>query len=59
MEARPSATDDAMQCSIRVFIEDVYAKGDNTFGIVATTVSDGSGAVVQQQRTTFIERSTS
>lgn len=43
--------------SIRVFIEDVYEKGDNTFGIVATEISDGSGEIVQQQRTTFIERS--
>jgi len=43
--------------TIRVFIEDVYQKGENTFGVVATEIRDGSGGIVQQQRTTFIERS--
>lgn len=41
--------------AIRVFIEDVYEKGANTFGVVATEVRDEAGHVVQQQRTTFIE----
>lgn len=43
--------------AIRVFVDDVYDKGDNTFGIVATEIRDESGEIVQQQRTTFIERS--
>jgi hypothetical protein len=43
--------------AIRVFIENVYEKGSNTFGVVATEIRDDSGELVQQQRTTFIERS--
>ncbi|EUA29804.1 FAS1-like dehydratase domain-containing protein [Mycobacterium saskatchewanense] len=41
--------------TIRVFIDDVYEKGSNTFGVVATEIRDDSGDLVQQQRTTFIE----
>lgn len=43
--------------AIRVFIEDVYDKGGNTFGVVGTEIRDSVGELVQQQRTTFIERS--
>jgi hypothetical protein len=43
--------------AIRVFVEDVYDKGSNTFGVVAAEIRDDSGELVQQQRTTFIERS--
>lgn len=42
--------------AIKVVIDDVYEKGDNTFGIVKTEIRDASGDVVQEQRTTFIER---
>ncbi len=41
--------------TVRVFIDDVYEKGSNTFGVVATEIRDESGELVQQQRTTFIE----
>lgn len=43
--------------SLRVFVEDVYEKGDNTFGVVGTEIRDETGQIVQTQRTTFIERS--
>lgn len=42
--------------SIKVVVDDVYEKGANTFGVVKTEMRDGSGALVQEQRTTFIER---
>lgn len=42
---------------IRVFVEDVHEKGSSTIGVVATDVRDEVGEFVQQQRTTFIERS--
>lgn len=42
--------------AISVVIEDVFEKGDNTFGIVKTEIRDENGQIVQQQRTTFIER---
>ncbi|MBS4728594.1 MaoC family dehydratase N-terminal domain-containing protein [Mycobacterium sp. SM1] len=41
--------------TIRVYIDDVYEKGSNTFGVVATEIRAESGELVQQQRTTFIE----
>ncbi len=44
--------------TIRVFVEDVFEKGDNVFGVVATEIRDETGAVAQRQRTTFIERRT-
>lgn len=43
--------------SIRVSVEDVFLKGENTFGVVATEIRDVKGLLIQSQRTTFIERS--
>jgi hypothetical protein len=40
----------------RLFVDDVFVKGDNTFAVVVTEVRDGAGDLVQQQWTTFIER---
>ncbi len=42
--------------SLKVVIDDVYDKGSNTFGIVKTEIRDAGGDLVQEQRTTFIER---
>lgn len=52
---RPFEPDESVD--IRVFVEDVYDKGNNTFGVVGTEIRDNSGEVVQRQQTTFIERS--
>jgi len=41
---------------VRVSVEDVYEKGPMIFGIVAAEFRDADGAVVQTQRTTFLER---
>ncbi len=41
---------------VRVYVDDVYQRGPNSFAIVAAEFQDGAGAVVQRQRTTFIER---
>lgn len=43
--------------SVRVLVEDVHEKGSNTFGVVVTEIRDESGDLVQEQRTTFMERS--
>ena len=44
--------------SMKVVVDDVYDKGNNTFGVVKTEIRDAKGAVVQEQRTTFLERGT-
>lgn len=50
---RPLLPDETVD--IRVFIEDVYEKGNNIFGVVGTEIRDNSGELVQRQRTTFIQ----
>lgn len=52
---RPFTPDEMVD--IHVFIEDIYDKGENRFGVVSTEINDAHGQVVQRQRTTFIERS--
>lgn len=41
---------------IRVFVEDVYEKGNMQFGIVAAEFSTPGGELIQRQQTTFLER---
>jgi acyl dehydratase len=41
---------------VEVFVDKVFDKGDNRFGIVVTEFKDGHGALVQRQSATFIER---
>lgn len=52
--ARPFEPDETV--TVTVTIDDVFEKGDNTFGIVGTSITDSNDQVVQRQRTTFIER---
>lgn len=42
---------------VKVFIEKVFDKGSNRFGIVVAEFRDGAGALIQRQSATFIERS--
>jgi hypothetical protein len=41
--------------SVKVFIEKVFDKGSNRFGIVVAEFSDKAGALIQRQAATFIE----
>lgn len=40
----------------RLFVEDVFTKGANTFGVLVAEFTDPDGADVQRQSITFIER---
>lgn len=42
--------------SVRVTVEDVFERGTNQFGVVVADFEDGSGALIQRQTATFIER---
>ncbi len=44
---------------VRVFVEDVFTKGANQFGIIVAEFSSPSGDLIQRQSTTFIERGAS
>jgi hypothetical protein len=41
--------------SVTVFIEKVFDKGSNRFGIVVAEFSDTAGSLIQRQTATFIE----
>ncbi len=41
---------------VKVFIEKVFDKGSNRFGIVVAEFSAGDGSLIQRQSSTFIER---
>lgn len=43
---------------VKVFIDKVFDKGTNRFGIVIAEFRDGDGALIQRQSATFIERGT-
>lgn len=51
---RPLIADETV--TIKVFIEDVYLKGENSFGVVTTEIKDSFGTLVQTQKSTFIEK---
>jgi hypothetical protein len=40
----------------RVVIDKVFDKGSNRFGVVVAEFTDGDGALIQRQSSTFIER---
>jgi hypothetical protein len=44
---------------VRLFVEDIYEKSDTQFAVVSTEFRDAAGALIQQQRATFIERGAS
>lgn len=44
---------------VRVFIEQVYDRGNNRFGVVVAEFIDSAGVVVQLQSATFIEQGAS
>jgi hypothetical protein len=41
---------------VRLFVEDIYDKGNAQFAILTTEVCDASGNLIQRHRATFIER---
>jgi hypothetical protein len=41
--------------SVKVFIEKVFDKGANRFGVVVAEFTDKAGALIQRQSATFIE----
>lgn len=41
---------------VHLYVEDVFAKGDNTFAVVVSEFRGTDGELIQTQRTTFIER---
>jgi hypothetical protein len=41
--------------AVKVFIERVFDKGSNRFGVVVAEFSDKAGALIQRQSATFIE----
>ncbi len=50
---------DGEAVDIRLWVEDVYQKGNMTFAIVNTEFCDAAGETVQVQKCTFIERGAS
>jgi hypothetical protein len=46
----------AEKVDVRLFVEDIYQKGESTFAIVTTEFRDAGGGLIQRQRATFIER---
>lgn len=42
---------------VKVFVDKVFDKGANRFGIVIAEFRDGDGVLIQRQSATFIERS--
>jgi acyl dehydratase len=42
--------------TVKVFVEKVFDKGSNRFGLVAAEFTDKAGVLVQRQSATFIER---
>lgn len=51
---RPFGADEPLR--LRITVDDVYAKGTNTFVIVGADFTDAHGATVQRQVITFVER---
>lgn len=47
------------EVAAKVFIEKVFDKGSNRFGIVVAEFSGADGQLIQRQSSTFIERSAS
>ena len=43
------------QVRAKVYVEDVYQRGDNEFAVVVSEFRDSLGVLIQSQRTTFIE----
>jgi hypothetical protein len=41
---------------VKVFIDKVFDKGSNRFGVVVAEFSDSDGGLIQRQSSTFIER---
>jgi hypothetical protein len=41
---------------VKVFIDKVFDKGTNRFGVVVAEFKDGQGGLIQRQSATFIER---
>ena len=41
---------------VRVVVEDVHTKGNNTFGVVAAEFTDATGQLIHRQTATFVER---
>ena len=41
---------------VRLFVEDMYQKGESTFAVVTAEFTDTAGGLIQRQRVTFIER---
>jgi acyl dehydratase len=54
---RPFVVGEHVRC--RVIVEQVYERGSNTFAVVTTDFTDPSGALIQRQTATFIERAAS
>lgn len=51
---RPFSDGETVQ--VQVVIDKVFDKGSNRFGVVVAEFSDGDGALIQRQSSTFIER---
>jgi hypothetical protein len=51
---RPFREDETVD--VAVFVDKIFDKGDNRFGIVVTEFKDSAGALIQRQSATFIER---
>jgi acyl dehydratase len=51
---RPFREDETVD--VEVFVDKVFDKGANRFGVVVTEFKDSDGALVQRQSATFIER---
>jgi hypothetical protein len=52
--ARPFRSGESVD--VKVFIEKVFDKGTNRFGVVVAEFNDTEGALIQRQSATFIER---
>lgn len=52
--ARPFRDGETVQA--QVVIDKVFDKGSNRFGVVVAEFTDGDGALIQRQSSTFIER---
>jgi acyl dehydratase len=51
---RPFEADETVD--VEVFVDKVFDKGDNRFGVVVTEFKDSHGDLIQRQSATFIER---
>jgi acyl dehydratase len=51
---RPFRPDETV--TVRVTVDDVYARGRNQFGVVVAEFRDDDDELVQRQTTTFVER---